>query len=151
MWNSMLDFETPWPFHPEDKTNHLTQKSNKHKWSSAVVSIFSFWLRAGGSSGEQRFTPGSYHSACCLLCNTDVCLCVCVLRLTAFTMSYVRKCPCRIWTNKVIDHGLIIYLCIIIHNSFLSARSNQKGKNNNNELIYTVRSANVINILKWLN
>ncbi len=48
----------------------------------------------------------------------------------------------EVWTNKFIDHVLIIYLCIIIHNSFLSASSNQKGKNINDELIYTVRSAN---------
>ncbi len=140
MWNSMLDFETPWPFHPEDKTNHLTQKCNKHKLSSAVVSNFSFWLRAGGSSGEQRFTPGSYHSACCLLCNTDVCLCA--ASYCFYDVICQKMFRAEVWTNKVIDHVLIIYLCIIIHNSFLSARSNQKGKNINDELIYTVRSAN---------
>lgn len=85
--------ETPWPFHPEDKTNHLTQKCNKHKWSSAVVSNFSFWLRAGGSSREQRFTRGSYHSACCLLCYTDVFVCCVLLLLQCHMSENVRAEP----------------------------------------------------------
>ncbi len=82
----MLDFETPGPFHPEDKTNHLTQKYNKHKLSSAVVSNFSFWLRAGGSRRGLITLPAVYYVTQ---------MCVCVLHLTDFMMPFVRKCPCR--------------------------------------------------------
>lgn len=113
IWHSMLDFECLWLFHPVDKTNHLTQKCNKHKLSSAVVSNFSFWLRAGGFSREQRFMQGSYHSACCVLCNIDVCLC-CVLLLVC---SYLSE---NVLTSKVLSRRLnkqTIWLCwcAIIH------------------------------------
>lgn len=124
IWHSVLDFECLWLFHPVDKTNHLTQKCNKHKLSSAVVSKFSFWPHAGGFSREQRFMQGSYHSACCVLCNVDVCLCCVLLLVWCYLSENVLNVLLSRSLNKQtiwLCWCAIIHLGVIFRNSFHSS------------------------------